>query len=189
MLLSESLGAAHPSYPTALPHTPVGRLLVGPLQVVLAAQVALHLHAVPVVHLGRQRCRLFTLAQRRVQDLIKRGSVVGLSSVLDFSSCPSLCGPGGSGGCRSWGHCLSSSPCSGAYGRSTPCWGFRARGGYSRQNWEVSRPHLSLVPLSCALPGPPWPSLNLLWVSTWPASLACAHVSGSILTLPLSNLT
>lgn len=55
-----------------LPHAPVGCLLVGPLQVVLAAQVALHLHAVPVVPLGRQRCRLITLTQRRVQDLKER---------------------------------------------------------------------------------------------------------------------
>ena len=60
-----------------------------------------------------------------VSRTLKTGSVVGLSSVLDFSSCPSSWGPGGGGGCKSWGHGLSSSPCSRAYGRSAPCCGPR----------------------------------------------------------------
>ena len=90
--LLKSLGAAHPSYPAALPHTPVGRLLVGPLQVVLAAQVALHLHAVPVVHLGRQRCRLITLAQRRVQGL-KEGLCGGPLICAGFLLLPFLVRP------------------------------------------------------------------------------------------------
>lgn len=65
----EAPRTAHPSQLGPLAHTPVGCLLVGPLQVMLAAQVALHLHAVPVVPLGWQRRRFVALAQRCVQDL------------------------------------------------------------------------------------------------------------------------
>lgn len=66
------MGAAPSPSRWPLPHIPVGCLLIGPLQVMLSAQVALHLHTVPVVPLGWQRCRFVTLAQRRVQDFIER---------------------------------------------------------------------------------------------------------------------
>lgn len=53
LLAERSLGAVQPPLSQQpLPHSPVGSLLVGPLQVVLAAQVAFHLHAVPMVPRG-----------------------------------------------------------------------------------------------------------------------------------------
>ena len=141
------------------PHVPVGCLLVGSLQVVLAAQVALHLHAVPMVPLGWQRCRLFALAQRRVQDL-KEGLRGRPLICAGFLLLPFLLRPW-----RGWrlqvlrpppffpllrgireGHTLL---------------GVRTQGW---QNWEGGGPCLSLAPLSCAPPGPP---------STWPALLGC----------------